>query len=86
MSKVRVELSRAEFFRAVQLRYYYVRLSKDVQVNLGDIIILENTEYKGDDSLTCLLVRKVIDWDAEEFMDCKKKNYYVAIENENYLS
>jgi hypothetical protein len=84
--RIKVTLSRGEFYRAVEMEYYSLFLTKDFQVHSGDKILLECEEYKADSVFQCLLVREVVDWDCVDFMDFNKDKYLVIVRNNNYRS
>jgi len=86
VNRIKVELPRGEFYRAVEMEYYLLMLTKDIQVSSGDQIILECTDYKADSELQCLLVREVVDWDSVDFMDFNREKYMVIVRNNNYRS
>ena len=86
MKKLRIGLSAGEFYRAVQLHYYCLYLTKDCLVSIGEIIVLEITGNV-DIGVNCsAVVREVVDWDCVDYMDNSKQVYQVIVRNNNYFS
>jgi len=86
MKRIRVNVSRGEFFRINELQYAVTRVHYKVFVCVGDLLLIESSEYNNAEGDVNVLVREVIDIDwnvlVEEGIDC----YDVFVRNNNYKS